>query len=78
MNNRWIVPKGIHSIREEFNGPFFHSRDVFVLLSERLCAGVFTGLDSKTESQTTMTHPPKGAVGFLIFRASCGTSLSIC
>jgi hypothetical protein len=30
-----------------FNGPSFHSRDVYVLLSELRDAGVFAGLDSE-------------------------------
>src|ERR1035437_2879947 len=40
-----------YSPGKRFNGLFVHSRDLYVLLSQRHCAGVFTGLGSeKTES----------------------------
>jgi hypothetical protein len=38
-----------------------------LLLSGRRCAGVFFGLDFDHEYRVPTTHPPQGAVGFLIF-----------
>ena len=36
-----------------------------MLLSGRLCAGVYSGLDSDSGFKNPVTHPPNGVVGFL-------------
>jgi hypothetical protein len=54
--------------RDGTDGPFLHSRDVFVLLSGLRRAGVFAGLDSEAESRFHATHPLSGAVGFSFTR----------
>jgi hypothetical protein len=50
-----------------FRDPVLHSRNLSVLLLSKLPrrAGVFSGLDSAIKNLQT-THPPKGAVGFLV------------
>ena len=55
----------MRSAVKEFDERFSHPREVLPLLLSGLSrAGVFDGLDSREES--TPTHPPEGAVGFLV------------
>jgi len=55
------------SANQDFDDPFFHSRDLFVLLLSGLpqTAGVFSGLDSKNE-ESPDDPPADERGGFLI------------
>jgi len=53
------------SAGKKLNGLLVHTRDLYVLLSGRRCAGVFTGLDSEnTASENQRPTAQHGAVGF--------------
>jgi hypothetical protein len=55
----------MRSAVKEFDERFSRPREVlYLLLSGQPRAGVFDGLDSREESAPT--HPPEGAVGFLV------------
>ena len=49
------------------DGSLLHSRDLYLLLSERLCAGVYSGLDSNSGFKNPVTHPPDGRWVFYLF-----------
>ena len=61
------LPKERRINSKGLNGPFPHSRNVYVLLSELHRAGVFDGLDSEASVSKPYDPPARWRGGFFVF-----------